>query len=106
MAPVCEARMTASWQLGGSSMTVLRRLRSCESRKPGVHWFELLKAGRGVAFPCDLSNRVRRNDLYARAMAGSELAPPCVEAALPERQHRAAAFALPRLARDPSNLST
>lgn len=45
----------------------------------------LFDSGRGYAFPCDpkgrvdqLSDRVRNNYLYARAMVGRELAVPAV----------------------------
>jgi len=49
----------------------------------------LSNSGRGFAFPCDpqgrvdmnqLSERVRTNYLFARAMVGRELALPAVEA--------------------------
>jgi hypothetical protein len=47
----------------------------------------LFDSGRGFAFPCDptgcvdldqLSDKARKNDLYARAMVGRELAVPAV----------------------------
>ena len=52
----------------------------------------LYESGRGYAFPCDdsgrvdldrLSERVRNDYLYARAMVGRELAAPDVEPAEP-----------------------
>ena len=52
----------------------------------------LFHSGRGFAFPCDdrgevsldaMSERVRNNYFYARAMVGRELAPPEVEGAYP-----------------------
>jgi hypothetical protein len=48
----------------------------------------LFNAGRGFAFPCDangqvdldqLSDRVRNNYLFARAMVGRDLAVPAIE---------------------------
>lgn len=53
-----------------------------------LRYRSLFDPGRGFAFPCDakglvdldhLSDRARDNYLYARAMVGKELAPPCVE---------------------------
>jgi hypothetical protein len=52
-----------------------------------VRYSSLFRPGRGVAFPCDaagrvnmdeLSERSRRNYLFARAMVGREFASPVV----------------------------
>jgi hypothetical protein len=62
--------------------------------EPTTHQFQLCFAslfhsGRGFSFPCDpqgkvdldqLSERMRNNYLFARAMVGRELAVPAVEA--------------------------
>jgi hypothetical protein len=62
--------------------------------EPITHQFQLCFAslfhsGRGFSFPCDregnvnldqLSERMRNNYLFARAMVGRELAVPAVEA--------------------------
>ncbi len=54
----------------------------------------LFNAGRALAFPCDergrveldaLSDRARRNYLYARAVVGREFATPAIVA--PDRSH-------------------
>ena len=53
-----------------------------------LRYRSLFHSGRGYAFPCDaagqvdldtLSDRVRNNYLYARAMVGKELAVPAIE---------------------------
>jgi hypothetical protein len=50
----------------------------------------LVREGRGWAFPCDaaghvdmdaMSERARNNYMFARALIGIEVAPPCVQAA-------------------------
>ena len=55
-----------------------------------LRYRSLLDPGRDFAFPCDargqvdldtLSERVRNNYFYARAMVGKELCVPAVEAA-------------------------
>lgn len=52
-----------------------------------LRFIDLFNRGRGYAFPCDaagrvdldrLSERVRNNYFYARAVVGMELSPPIV----------------------------
>jgi hypothetical protein len=59
-----------------------------ESAQFQLCYRSLFDPGRGYAFPCDahghveldaLSDRVRNNYLYARAMVGKEMACPAVE---------------------------
>lgn len=66
-------------------MTHLKDARSTQFR---LCFRSLFDSGRGYAFPCDrhgrvnlddLSEGLRNNYLYARAMVGRELAAPAVE---------------------------
>lgn len=65
-------------------MTILSR-QGCEQMQFELRFSHLFRPGRGYSFPCDaqgcvnldgLSDKLRNNYLFARALVGHELAAP------------------------------
>jgi hypothetical protein len=65
-------------------------MNACTPTTHELHFSSMFDAGRGYSFPCDaqghvdldaLSDRLRDNYLYARALVGRDLAAPAVHPA-------------------------
>jgi hypothetical protein len=78
----CDDNRISKFEMNATTLTTVRQLE--------LRFQSLFDSGRGYSVPCDLeghvdldqlSDRARRNYLYARAMVGRDLAVPAVRPA-------------------------